>query len=161
MEITNKVCNDDLRSLCKEGNLKEIKRIVDTLGKSALGFDERLRNGTLWYTPLHEAAANGHEALLDYWLEFGFDVNCRTPGGDTPLHVAAGNGRVDCVRVLLKRNAEVGAQNNIGKTPRQSAEHCSSAERRAECSRVLTSEGEHTHYICYESVTRFNRFQAG
>eukprot|EP00731_Ephydatia_muelleri_P035934 Em0180g1a len=140
MEVTNKVCNDDLRRFCKEGNLKEIKRIVDILGKSALGFDERFRNGTLWYTPLHEAAANGHEALLDYWLEFGFDVNCRTPGGDTPLHVAAGNGRVDCVRVLLKRNAEVGAQNNIGKTPRQSAEQCSSAERRAECSRVLTSE---------------------
>eukprot|EP00731_Ephydatia_muelleri_P031260 Em0022g774a len=141
METMNKVCNDDLRRFCKEGNLKEIKRIVDTLGKSALGFDERFRNGTLWYTPLHEAAANGHETLLDYWLEFGFDVNCRTPGGDTPLHVAAGNGRVDCVRVLLKRNAEVGAQNNIGKTPRQSAEQCSSAERRAECSRVLTSEG--------------------
>ena len=125
---------------CKEGNHKEVKLIIENLGKGAFEFDAKFSKGVLWFSPLHEAAANGHEALLEYWLELGYDVNCRTPSGDTPLHVAARNGRVGCVRTLLKHNAEVGAQNTIGKTPRQSVEQCPT-DGQMECASILRSEG--------------------
>ena len=113
-----------LYKLCKEGNLTEVKELVDKIGKVALVERLKVHKKELWYvyTPLHEAAAQGYADLLSYLLELGCDANGRSIGGDTPLHLAVANGHVQCVRTLLNHNVELSVRNNSGKTPRQMAE---------------------------------------
>eukprot|EP00731_Ephydatia_muelleri_P031044 Em0022g558a len=119
--------NNDRRlyKLCKEGNLREVKELIEETGKVAFVQRLKVHRKELWYvyTPLHEAAANGYKDLLSYLLELGCDVNCRSLGGDTPLHLAVSNGHVECIRALLKCNPDMRLRNNAGKTPWQVVEH--------------------------------------
>ncbi|KAF5271907.1 hypothetical protein FQR65_LT05054 [Abscondita terminalis] len=96
-------------------------------------------------TPLHYAAMNGNTELVEYLLNSGADTECkffyhqstfRSPKGDynkwnklytmfpppdgwgrTPLHAAVKEGHLEVVRLLIKRNANVNAQDEAGVTP--------------------------------------------
>ena len=69
-------------------------------------------------------------------------VNCRSGnGGLTPLHAVAGScgsaKQVQCVRVLLKYNADISIADHYGKTAKQTAEQCA----KSNISRILRSAG--------------------
>src|SRR6185503_5824726 len=58
-------------------------------------------------TALMWAAAEGHAAIVQDFIEAGADFRLRTPSGFTPLLFAVREGRLDVVRVLLKAGADV------------------------------------------------------
>jgi ankyrin repeat protein len=65
-------------------------------------------------TPLHNAAAQGHLAVMQTLLEQGADVNAADWRGVTPLIDAAYFGQLDAVKLLLQRGADINAASNLG-----------------------------------------------
>lgn len=96
--------------------------------------------------PLHEAAATGDHKTLDLLLQKAEDghINCLADSGYTPLHLAASSGHAECVRALLKHNADVNATDEYGKTPRQTAELSS----KKNVVRILRSAGKAHSSAC-------------
>ena len=66
-------------------------------------------------TPLHEAIPN--VGIVQSLLNKGSDVNCRQDDLRTPLHLAAYYGEPKVARVLVDHKADVGSQDNQGRTP--------------------------------------------
>ena len=62
--------------------------------------------GTHW-TPLHVAAAKGHEDAAAFLLISGADINAKDSEGQTSLHYAALYGNKDVVDLLLANKADV------------------------------------------------------
>ena len=67
-------------------------------------------------TPIHSAAAGGHEKIVILLLKHGADANVREQGGFTPLHAAAQNGNVEIIRALLMGGADLTIKSTTGKT---------------------------------------------
>jgi RNA polymerase sigma factor (sigma-70 family) len=57
------------------------------------------------YTPLHEAAAHDRLEIAALLLDYGANINARTPGGLTPLHEAVFSNHRDMARFLLAHGA--------------------------------------------------------
>ena len=68
-------------------------------------------------TPLLQAAARGHAAVVQLLLAAGADPNIDSNDGWTPLHKAVANGHADVVRFLIAAGASVNAQHADGTTP--------------------------------------------
>ena len=68
-------------------------------------------------SPLHIAAAKGHEAAVQAQIESGADVNKVVVNGVTPLFIAAGAGHVEAVRVLIEAGADINKVADDGATP--------------------------------------------
>nr|WP_286206682.1 ankyrin repeat domain-containing protein [Thauera linaloolentis] len=67
------------------------------------------------WAPLHYAAFEGRDALLDALLGAGADVNARAPNLATPLMLAARNGHAGMVRRLLAiPGTDLNALNDAG-----------------------------------------------
>ena len=80
------------------------------------GADVRMRGHYQW-TPLHEAAGNGHTDIVKLLLEAGTSVDASDNEGWTPLHYTAAHGYPDVVKILLIAGASVGAKTDSGHTP--------------------------------------------
>ena len=138
-----------LNKLCQEGKLKEVQDYINRLDEETLGAKLSFRAGPLQYTPLHEAAANGHTSLVDLLVACGADINCRSKGGHTPLHLTAKGGHPDAAQILLSYKADLSLTDGIGKTAKQLAE----ANSKDSVVRVLHSEGRlpykiYMHALC-------------
>lgn len=68
---------------------------------------------------LHRAANDGDTTEIERLISSGYDVNLFDEIGRTPLHYAVANGQYEAVRVLLRHNASVDAndETTIGDTP--------------------------------------------
>ena len=64
---------------------------------------------SLHFTSLH--------FILFLFHPFRASINAKDADGETPLHYAALNGHLDCVRFLLKDNADVNLTDAEGSTP--------------------------------------------
>ena len=69
------------------------------------------------YTPLMEAAMNGHLDIVKLLIHHGADVNAQSSCGNTPLMLACANGHEQVVKYLLKFGANVEDHNENGHTP--------------------------------------------
>lgn len=129
----------DLHQLCHCGDLRKLKEVVENLDEKLLAERLASKKGEFGYTPIHEAVLGGKADVLDYLLEKtnNAHVNCQTRSGYTPLHLAASLGRENCVRTLLKHNADISIADERGKVPRQTAE----LSHRAKIAKLLKSEG--------------------
>ena len=67
-------------------------------------------------TPLHCAAENGHEKIIQLLLEQDVDVNTADKIGRTPLHWAAEEGHAQVVKLLLEKGVNVNAADHKGRT---------------------------------------------
>ena len=68
-------------------------------------------------TPLHLAARNNHQDVLEYILEFVVDKNPKDMRGITPLHLASLNNHEKIVKCLLNYANELNPQDSKGLTP--------------------------------------------
>lgn len=78
------------------------------------------KTDNLGYTPLHFACGpNGSfTGLREYLNVPNVDVNAKELSqGNTPLHFAAVNGSIPHISLLLRAEADLEMQNNIGNTP--------------------------------------------
>ncbi|UXI68187.1 ankyrin repeat domain-containing protein [Tahibacter amnicola] len=77
-------------------------------------------------TPLHNAAAQGHERLVRRFLELGADVNATDWQGNTPLINASYHGRAAIVDILLGQKARTDVRPDNGPTALIAAVHSGS-----------------------------------
>ncbi len=68
-------------------------------------------------TPLHWAARNGHQQVVELLLVDGAEVNVVSRYGSTPLHLAAEYGREAVTRLLLAKGAQLDLKGRYGSTP--------------------------------------------
>ncbi len=69
------------------------------------------------HTALHEAAANGHTALIEVLIEYGANINTMTSNGMTPLHTATLHHAQAVVKLLVAHGANVNTMFANGHTP--------------------------------------------
>jgi ankyrin repeat protein len=102
----------EIGEACKRGRLDLVKNILSGDAEAAT------RPDAIGYTPLHWAAAFGHNEIVCYLLEeWDAEINQQDVAGDTPLHLATWREWDDVVMELMRRGADVTAPNNEGKLP--------------------------------------------
>ena len=99
--------------------VEDVKRL---LGQGQDPNDDAMRgHGEEQWTPLHRAAAHGHEEMIDALLRAGADVNAFNQRQSTPLHLAAWSGHTLTVRQLLLAGADPAIKTNRNETAREVA----------------------------------------
>ncbi|AJC22511.1 ankyrin repeat domain-containing protein [Pandoraea pulmonicola] len=68
------------------------------------------------WAPLHYAATNGHDDIVQMLLDASAYVDAESPNGTTPLMMAARGGHITTCKVLLDGGADVRLKNQIGMT---------------------------------------------
>lgn len=81
------------------------------------GHDANIASVGTELTPLHEAAASGHEAVIELLLRWGAAVDALDYQGETPLHYAARNCQMAAAHLLLRNNADIDAASYDSDTP--------------------------------------------
>ncbi|XP_006882306.1 PREDICTED: ankyrin repeat domain-containing protein 37 [Elephantulus edwardii] len=67
-------------------------------------------------SPVHLAAGGGLACLLLWQLQTGADLNQQDIFGEAPLHKAAKVGSLECLSLLVARDAQIDLRNKDGQT---------------------------------------------
>ena len=81
------------------------------------GADHDIKTHDSGLFPLHEAARNGLEAVVNVILKKGANPDVTTSNKQTALHLTAVGGHQKCAKCLLNSGASVNAQDEQGRTP--------------------------------------------
>jgi len=66
------------------------------------------------WTPLHYAAANGHNEIVRMLLEKSAYIDAESPNKTTPIMMAARGGHIHTVKLLLDEGADASLKNELG-----------------------------------------------
>jgi hypothetical protein len=106
-----------MQTFCREGPLERVRVLVDAEPHLVRQPWTRQR-----WRPLTQAIAGNQEAIFDWLLEHGADLNDCYEGGGTILHMAAWDGRIAFIQRILARDFPVNTRDGEGKTAMQVAE---------------------------------------
>lgn len=109
--------NDELLSACFRGAVHDVRRLI------ASGANVEYADESGW-RPLHNAAQNGHLAVVQLLLHHGAMIDSRGSEQLTPLHTAVAAGHVEVAQALLRRGADLGARSDCNSTPLHNAVCC-------------------------------------
>lgn len=106
IDLEAKTRNGDnaLMIACFKGNKNAVEAL---LAKGA----EVNRPG---WTPLHYAAANGHNDIVQLLLDKSAYIDAESPNKTTPLMMAARGGHIRTVKLLLDEGADETLRNDLG-----------------------------------------------
>lgn len=96
--------NTYLHDACEGG----VVDFAENLLKQGLNIHEKNIFG---WMPIHYAAYNGQNAMIDLLLEYNADVNSRTCDGKNPWHLAVENKKIETGELLRDRGADTGMPN--------------------------------------------------
>ena len=99
---------------CREGDLERVRQLIQE------GQDVNRGNSEGW-TPLIEAAYNGHDQVVRELIRAGADVNGRGNSKLTALHCASISGHSNVIKTLTEAGANINVQDVDGVTPLMSA----------------------------------------
>jgi predicted nucleic acid-binding Zn-ribbon protein len=108
-EIDNSEINKELYKACSQGNVENVKLLLDK------GVDVNAKDTEGW-TVLMYASEYGHTEIVKLLLESGADVNAKTEYGNTALICASVNGYTEIVKMLLEAGADVNVKSECGYT---------------------------------------------
>ena len=94
------------------GDLEEVKLLIAQHGADSVRQLDGYGN-----TPLHLAAAAGHQDIVETLVQCGAIVDARDSEGMTPLHRAVLEEQVHIVKVLVSHHADAKARDNWGDMP--------------------------------------------
>ena len=103
----------DLHNLCTKGDLR-------TINESWTKHSDQLESRKSGFTPLHEAARNGHTSVIEFLISKGANVNCLSYEDETALFYAAKGKHTECEILLLDNKADI----QIGKVTPLGTEDC-------------------------------------
>jgi ankyrin repeat protein len=104
--------NNDLTPLhdaAIAGNLPMVKLLV------ARGAEINGQSRKEGYTPLIEAILNDHDAVAEWLIVHGADVNLMSRSMESPLHIAVEKGNLDMAVLLLNHGADINSSHQIVK----------------------------------------------
>ncbi|KAK1753187.1 ankyrin-3 [Echria macrotheca] len=112
-DVNAENCNSErpLQLAARRGNLEALKILCKS---------DEIRVNDPDYTggtALHDAAANGHSACVEFLISQGADVNQTDDKGRTALRQAAWFGQAGCVKTLLEAGADPTKPDNREGTP--------------------------------------------
>ncbi|WP_282043073.1 ankyrin repeat domain-containing protein [Winogradskyella flava] len=93
----------------EENDFNGIKMLTDSYGINC--YDSYKR------TFLILSASKGNEAVLNYFIEKGADIDFQDKNGYCALHFAAQNNEIEIMRVLLNKGANPNLRDSYGNTP--------------------------------------------
>eukprot|EP00045_Choanoeca_perplexa_P004528 m.38903 g.38903 ORF g.38903 m.38903 type:complete len:270 (-) comp12621_c0_seq21:168-977(-) len=97
-----------LYKACYDGHLGVVQQVLDCTAPERLTALINQHNvNHLGFTPLHQAARQGHIAIVSYLIERGADCNARSGSGQTILHVACIAGHTTTAELLLTHGADI------------------------------------------------------
>ena len=96
-----------------KSNKELSKEIIELL--ITKGADVSAKSDDGW-TPLHQAAYEGHKEIAELLIDKGADVNAMSDIGRTPLYWAADSGYKEIIELLIAKGADVNAKTNDEKT---------------------------------------------
>ena len=103
--------NTDLWTAAREGNLKELQRLLDA------GAKVNTQQPGIGLTALNVAAIYGQTKAARFLINNGADVAISNADGNTALHIASFFAHSDLVRLLLTKDASTTAKSLRGETP--------------------------------------------
>ena len=103
--------NGAIHDAAKAGDLATVKALLTAHPDLLNSMDT---NGM---TPLHFAAHNGSNDMVEFLLANKAEVNASDKYGQTPLHDASREGHTEVAKLLLANKAEVNAKDIFGDTP--------------------------------------------
>ncbi|ODP32549.1 ankyrin repeat domain-containing protein [Pandoraea sp. ISTKB] len=106
LEATNRAGENAMMLASLQGLTPMVKLLID---KDA----EVNKKG---WTPLHYAATNGHDDIVQMLLDASAYVDAESPNGTTPLMMAARGGHITTCKVLLDGGADVRLKNQLKMT---------------------------------------------
>ena len=129
-----------LLEAARDGNIEAVRQHL-AAGADVNVNDQRGYGGS---TPLHVAAQEGHNQVIELLIDNGANVNAKRSDGATPLdwaedepkiadllrehggkhgsiHTAAAGGDTEAVKEFLAAGTDVNAKNQLGRTPLHAA----------------------------------------
>lgn len=130
-----------LVSAARDGDLQEAQALLEFNPRLAKYSTFGVRN-----SPIHFAAAQGHNEIVSLLLESGLEVNVRNYSGQTALMQACRNGHWEVVQTLILFKANVNRADYLnGRT----ALHFAAVNGHARCVRLLFAD----YYPSFSSFT--------
>lgn len=110
-------------------------------------------------TPVIEAAWNlNSKPIVEYLIDYGVDVNGCNVDGWTLLHLACRNKWLEIIKSIVKKNADINAQNFENDTPLHIAVEAYKSDGKTDLIKYLLNAGANCNIENIRGKTPFNIF---